>query len=119
VNILQETLPEQVQRIAPQGRLDAVTVPALETLIDEHIAARHVRLIIDLTDVAYISSSGLRALLRARRQAQMGGGDVVLCAMNARVTEVFEMIGFNSLFRIFATAAEAAAALAHDIAAKQ
>jgi anti-anti-sigma factor len=73
--------------------------------------ARHFRLIIDLSEVGYMSSSGLRALLRARRQAQMGGGDVVLCAMNERVTEVFEMIGFNNLFRTFATPAEAAAAL--------
>jgi anti-anti-sigma regulatory factor len=37
--------------------------------------------------------------------------------MNERVTEVFEMIGFNSLFRIFATAAEAAAALAKTVPA--
>jgi anti-anti-sigma factor len=119
VNILQESLPEQVYRLAPQGRLDAVTVPALEAVIDEHIAARHFRLIIDLAEVAYISSSGLRALLRARRQAQSGGGDVALCAMNDRVTEVFEMIGFNSLFRIFATPAEAAAALAKTVSARQ
>ena len=74
-------------------------------------------MILDLSEVAYISSSGLRALLRARRQAQTGGGDVVLCAMNERVTEVFEMIGFTSLFRIFATSAEAAAALAKTIPA--
>ena len=118
MNVLQEALPEQVYRIAPQGRLDAVTVPALEAVIDEQLAARHFRLIIDLSAVAYMSSSGLRTLLRARRQAQAGGGDVVLCAMNERVTEVFEMIGFNSLFRIFATAAEAAAALSKTISAQ-
>ena len=115
MNVLQESLPGQVYRIAPQGRLDAVTVPALEAAIDEQLAARHFRLIIDLSEVGYMSSSGLRTLLRARRQAQAGGGDVVLCAMNARVTEVFEMIGFNNLFRIFATAAEAAAALSKTI----
>ncbi len=117
MNVLQESLPEQVYRIAPQGRLDAVTVPALETAIDEQLAARHFRLIIDLSEVAYMSSSGLRALLRARRQAQAGGGDMALCAMNERVTEVFEMIGFNNLFRIFATAAEAAAAVSKTAAA--
>ena len=118
MNVLQESLPGQIYRIAPQGRLDAVTVPALEVVIDEQMAARSFRLIIDLSEVAYISSSGLRALLRARRQAQAGGGDVVLCAMNQRVTEVFEMIGFNSLFRIFASPAEAAAALAKTIPAQ-
>ena len=119
MNVLQEALPEQVYRIAPQGSLDAVTVPALEAVIDEQLNARHFRLVIDLSDVAYLSSSGLRALLRARRQAQAGGGDVALCAMNERVAEVFEMIGFNNLFRIFATAAEAAAALAKTAPAQQ
>jgi anti-sigma B factor antagonist len=119
VNVLLESLPGQVYRIAPQGRLDAVTVPALETAIDEQLNARRFRLVIDMSAVAYISSSGLRALLRARRQAQAGGGDVVLCAMNDRVTEVFEMIGFNSLFRIFATPAEAAVALTQIAPAQQ
>jgi len=119
MNVLQEALPEQVYRIMPQGRLDAVTVPALEAAIDEQLAARHFRLVIDLSEVAYLSSSGLRALLRARRQAQTGGGDVALCALNERVAEVFEMIGFNSLFRIFATSAEAAAALAKIVPAQQ
>ena len=119
MNVLQETLPGQVYRLAPQGRLDAVTVPALETAIDEQLNARHFRLIIDLGEVGYMSSSGLRALLRTRRQAQTGGGDVVLCAMNERVTEVFEMIGFNNLFKIYATPAEAAAALTKNVPTQQ
>jgi anti-anti-sigma factor len=51
----------------------------------------------------------LRALLRARKAAQAGGGDVVLCDMKPRVREVFEMIGFTSLFRVFDGPAEAAA----------
>ena len=77
----------------------------------EHLAAGHIRLVIDLANVTYISSSGLRALLRARRQAQAGGGDVALCDMSARVTEVFDMIGFNNLFRIYPHATDAAVAL--------
>jgi anti-anti-sigma regulatory factor len=55
--------------------------------------------------------------LRARRQAQAGGGDVALCAMSERVTEVFDMIGFNNLFRIFPHATDAAIALAKVAAA--
>jgi anti-anti-sigma factor len=111
VNIVQEALSDQVYRIAPQGRLDAVTVPSLEAVIDEHLAAGHIQLVIDLAGVTYISSSGLRALLRARRQTQSRGGDVVLCDMSVRVTEVFDMIGFNNLFQIFPHATAAAVAL--------
>ncbi len=117
MNILQEALSDQVYRIAPHGRMDAVTVPSFEAVIDEYLTAGHVRLVIDLAEVTYISSSGLRALLRARRQAQAGGGDVALCDMSERVTEVFDMIGFNNLFRIFPHATEAAVALAKVAAA--
>ena len=111
MNIVQEMLSDQVYRLAPQGRMDAVTVPSLEAVVDEHLAAGHIRLVIDLANVTYISSSGLRALLRARRQAQAGGGEVALCDMSVRVTEVFDMIGFNNLFRIYPHATDAAVAL--------
>ena len=114
MHIEQEAVSDQIYRVAPHGRLDAVTVPPVETAFDQQVAAGHVRLIIDLTHVTYISSSGLRVLLRVRRQTQAAGGDIALYAMNERVAEVFEMIGFSKLFRIFPDAAAAAAALTAD-----
>ena len=116
VNVAQEALSDQVYRLAPLGRMDAVTVPSFEAVVDEHLTAGHVRLVIDLANVTYISSSGLRALLRARRQAQTGGGDVALSDMSDRVTEVFTMIGFDNLFRIFPHVADAAQALTQGTA---
>lgn len=110
MNIIQESLANTVERIAPDGRLDAITVPALEAVLRDQLGAVRVRLVLDLSAVTYISSSGLRALLQARKQAQAAGGDVVLCGMNPRVREVFEMIGFTSLFKVFDRAAEAAEA---------
>ncbi len=115
MNIVQEVLIDHIYRIAPQGRLDAVTVPALEAVIAEQLNAGHINVVVDLAEVSYISSSGLRALLSARRRAQAGSGEVVLCAMNDRVREVFEMIGFDNLFRIFSTPAEAAAVLSKGV----
>jgi anti-sigma B factor antagonist len=112
MDILQEPLTHLVDRIAPQGRLDAVTVPALETVLAQAVQQGRVHLVIDLSAVHYISSSGLRALLSVRRQAQAGGGDVALYGLNSRVQEIFEMIGFDKLFRVFDRVDEAAAALA-------
>jgi anti-anti-sigma factor len=103
-----------VYRIVPDGRLDAVTVPALEALLQAELSAGHIQLVIDLGEVTYLSSSGLRALLRARRQTQAAGGDLVLAAMNSRVYEIFEMIGFTNLFRVFERSADAVAALAQS-----
>ena len=117
MNIKFEAQADQVYCIEPQGRLDAVTVPALEAVLDQHLAAKHVRLVVDMSGVAYLSSSGLRALLRARKGAQAAGGDVVLCNMTPRVREVFEMIGFTSLFRVFAAVPEAVASFSGRTAA--
>ena len=107
----------KVYSVAPEGRLDAVTVPALEAVLQAQLGNGHVQIVLDLSGVTYLSSSGLRAMLHARRQAQAGGGDVVLSGMTPRVREIFEMIGFNDLFHVFDRVAEAAAAFAKSAAA--
>jgi anti-anti-sigma factor len=117
LQIAQETLDGDVLRIAPDGRLDAVTVPVFETALTESLDGGRVRLIVDLTGVTYVSSSGLRALLTARRRARSGGGDVVLCNMAPRVREIFEMVGFVSLFSIFASVQAAAQAFGTGVSA--
>ncbi len=117
MKIVQETLAGGVARIAPEGRLDAVTVPALETVLKDHLDAGRGQIVVDLSGVTYMSSSGLRALLRARKRAQAIEGDVILSSMNPRVREVFEMIGFTSLFRVFDRVDEAAAAFAKHLTA--
>jgi anti-anti-sigma factor len=120
VKIVQEVIDVaggKVYDIAPEGRLDAVTVPALETALQDQLGGGHVQIVLDLSGVTYLSSSGLRAMLHARRQAQAGGGDVLLSGMTPRVREIFEMIGFNSLFHVFDHVADAAAAFAKSAAA--
>ena len=112
VKIKQETIAGTVFRITPNERLDAVTASALEGFLKAELEAGHVRLLLDLSEVTYLSSSGLRALLHIRRQAQAAGGDLVLAEMSPRVREVFEMIGFTDLFQVFDRAEDARAVLA-------
>ena len=105
--LAQEILEGDIVRVAPQGRLDTFTVPPFEQVLFEHLDAGRAQLIVDLGEVNYVSSSGLRALLSARRKARSSGGDVVLCNMAPRVREIFEMVGFVSLFNICTSAADA------------
>jgi len=107
--VAQELLTGNVLRLAPEGRLDTFSVPAFETALSESLDAGLSRLVIDMANVTYVSSSGLRALLSARRRARSAGGDVVLCNMAPRVREIFEMVGFISLFNIFSSVVDAAA----------
>ncbi|RMF32638.1 MAG: anti-sigma factor antagonist, partial [Chloroflexi bacterium] len=71
---------EGIWRIAPQGRLDARTVSALESALESALS-QGPRLVVDLSGVPYISSGGLRALMTARRRARAQGGDLRLCGL--------------------------------------
>ncbi len=87
--------------IAPTGRLDANTVPDFESTLRERIQSGESRLVVDMKDVSYISSSGLRALLTARRLAKSQGGDLKLCRLPPRIHKIFEMVGFTQVFGIY------------------
>jgi len=86
--------------IQASGRLDASTVSILEHALMRalHTAAKVV--ILDLSEVTYISSSGLRVLLTCRRQLRDRRGDLILCALSQNVRDVFDMVGFSALFGI-------------------
>jgi anti-anti-sigma factor len=98
----------------PQGRLDALTVPKFEETLRDHLSRGTANLVVDFGDVTYISSSGLRALLTARRLAKSHGGDVKLARLSPRVYEIFEMVGFTQVFGIYDSVEAAQSAFAFD-----
>jgi anti-anti-sigma factor len=108
----QEPLTGGIRHFAPQGRLDALTVPHFEDELRGHLDRGAARLIIDFENVTYISSSGLRALLTARRLSKSQGGDVKLCRLSPRVHEIFDMVGFTQVFGIYDSVEAAQAAFA-------
>jgi anti-anti-sigma factor len=113
----QESPVDGLRCFAPQGRLDALTVPQFERMLREHLDQGTNKLVVDFGDVTYISSSGLRALLTARRLARSQGGDVKLCRLSPRVYEIFDMVGFTQVFGIYESveaAREAFIAIQHQ-----
>jgi len=93
--------------ITPQGRLDAAGARPLEAELKQHIDAGAAHLLVDLENTRYISSNGLRALLAAHKQAKQRGGALKLCCLSPRLIEIFEMSGFDRVFEIFASRAQA------------
>jgi anti-anti-sigma factor len=102
-------LQDGIWVVMPDGRLDSSTARTLEQTLVTHQDAAHVRLIVDMSSVAYISSSGLKVLVSAWRKAQKLGGQLVLARLNDRVREVFAVSGFDTLFTITPSIEEAAA----------
>jgi len=105
-----QAIDAQVWTITAHGRIDLPAARAIEDAITELCDAGRSRIVVDLSEVVYMASAGLAALLTGVRRARLLQGDVRLAAMNARVREVFEMSGFDRVFTIYATLAEAVAA---------
>lgn len=79
------------------GRLDSFTAPELETVIDENLNGIE-ELVMDLENLEYISSAGLRVVLKA--QKVMGHGKMTVIHVNEVIMEVFEITGFDEILKI-------------------
>ena len=80
------------------GRLDTTTAPALDKTIVEDIAGTK-NLVLDVKELEYISSAGLRVLLGAQKKMQKIGS-MKLTNVCEEVMEVFEMTGFADILVI-------------------
>ncbi|WP_321800939.1 STAS domain-containing protein [Caballeronia sp. J97] len=101
----------EVLVIAVEGRIDSTTSRQLEDVLPERVQVSP-RVLLDMSEVQYVSSAGLRVLLKAAKIARSTGHELVLTGLLPQVHEVFQVIGFDSLFRILPDRAAAMAALA-------
>ena len=79
-----------------EGRLDSVTAPEVEAVFHQ-MAERFDKLVLNLAQLDYISSAGLRSLKRLHMDMKKKGGTLVLKNVRNMVMEVFEMTGFAGL----------------------
>ncbi len=88
-------------------KLDVNTSPLLEAKFTSLIEKKEKNFILDFSEVVYISSSGLRAVLMGAKKSTAAGGKTVLCALKPQIMEVFNMAGFTPLFSLFGSEEEA------------
>ncbi len=89
------------------GRVDAITAPQLTAAVHEQITTGARFVLLDLADVTFLSSSGLRALLLIRKELMTLGGELRLAELQTQVHEVFVLTGFTQVFAIHNTVEEA------------
>ena len=82
--------------VALDGRLDTVTAPELEKVLNENYEGT-AELVINCEKLSYISSAGLRVILGAHKKTK---GNMKLIAVCELVMEVFEMTGFADILVI-------------------
>jgi stage II sporulation protein AA (anti-sigma F factor antagonist) len=93
------------------GKLDAVTAPKCEQKIREVIEGGTRRIVVDLEQLDYISSAGLRVLLLMSRLLKEKGGKACLANVGSYVRSVFEMSGFTVVLGMEDSVAAAVKAL--------
>ena len=80
------------------GRLDTTTAPSLETVVAETVVACEY-LVLDFAGLEYISSAGLRVILKAQKTMAAKGG-MKLLHVNETIMEIFEITGFSDILTI-------------------
>jgi anti-sigma B factor antagonist len=82
------------------GRLDTPAAVKAQQEIGPLLENADKEIILDCTNLEYISSSGLRLFLTVRKEASVKGGKVIIQNINEEIRKVFMMTGFFNLFDI-------------------
>ena len=93
--------------VTPQGRFDTNGSPEVERVLTDHIARGAKRIVLDLSHIEYISSIGLRVILKTVMAMNRAGGKVVLCAGNDHSRTVLQLSGVMNMNLYAATLDEA------------
>lgn len=83
-----------------EGRLDTPAAVKAQQEIAPLLENADKTIILDCTNLDYISSSGLRLFLTVRKEASAKGGQVIIENINEEIRKVFMMTGFFNLFDI-------------------
>jgi anti-anti-sigma factor len=92
-----------VKVVQPSGILDGIKANQLRREISDIVASAANTVLIDLSDVTFMDSSGLSALVSALKMVRTAGGKLYLCSINDQVRMVFELTRMDRVFETFAT----------------
>jgi anti-sigma B factor antagonist len=84
------------------GRIDSATAPQLAKTLDDITNSGRYRIILDLKDVEFMSSAGLRVLIGTQKTSKRyNRGEVILADVPKRIYDALELAGFVPLFRFY------------------
>jgi len=89
------------------GRLDATSAPLLERKLLEQIDGGVKNMVLDFSEVNYLSSAGMRLLLSITKKLKGLNGALHCCSVGEEVMEIVKMAGFERIIHIFPTEREA------------
>ena len=96
-----------VKVVQIEGELDTGSSPNAQNQLDQLRGQGVKKILLDLTNLDFISSAGLRVLLATAQELKEDGGDLRVCSLNREIKEVFDISGFSTLLMVFDNEAKA------------
>ena len=97
--------------ISLTGRLDISQADEVEVKLSKDVQSGEGDIVIDLQEISYISSSGIRVFVGTVREMERQGRKLKLCAITPPVKKVFDIVELLDLFEVYETEEEAIASL--------
>lgn len=98
---------DEVNIIDLKGYLDAHTAPKLEEAIANLIQNNKYKIIVNFSDLKYISSAGLGVFMAFIENVRNNGGDIKFSSMNEKIYNIFDLIGFPLIYEFYNSDEEA------------
>ena len=102
-----KTLDSGVVVVSPAGRLNMMAAPGLREQLHNLVQGGHTRLVVDLSGVETIDSSGLGALISGLKAARQSGGDLRISSPGEQATAVLELTNLNRVLKSYQSADDA------------
>jgi len=111
-----EAVDERTHVVAPRGEVDALTAPQLGRRLLGLADEGKTRVVVDLSNVTFMDSTGISVLLNALRHQKTRSGNLVLVCPTERIMRPFQITGLVGHLRIFGSREQALGGLAGSFA---
>lgn len=97
--------------VRPYGRMDFNALMEFGSLMTQTIQAGAKKILLDFSDLEYLSSSGIRTIVDCQKQVEAKKGILAFCALNSQIKELFQVVQLDKVFKIYPSEFEALDAL--------
>ena len=106
-----EQRPDGIERIILAGRMDSAGTDEIEMRFTALAATRPARIVVDMAQVPFLASIGIRLLASNAKALKLRGGRMVIASPQPMVKEVFDIVVMDSIIPVHADLDSACAAL--------
>lgn len=93
--------------IKPSGRMDFNALMEFSALLNQTLQGGARKMLLDFSDLDYLSSSGIRTMVECQKQVDAQKGTLAFCSLNSQIKELFQVVQLDKVFKIYPSEFEA------------